>query len=158
MARFRKWYFFIIRKIVPPMVIPAPFFRLAMTGIIGRNCQNLIVMKLIPVIISFTQARYFLRSSPMNFSSFLMSTDYIFSLPRKGLSTSARLCVLPKGIVVEDSPVRSFPADYPLPKYLGFNLISSDRFFLLSPPSHLAFSCLCCGPAGFRAFQHFRQF
>nr|DAR61455.1 MAG TPA: hypothetical protein [Bacteriophage sp.] len=37
-------------------------------------------------------------------------------------------------------------ADYPLSQYLGFNLIPSQLFFLLSPLSHLYLinKILCC--------------
>ena len=78
----------------------------------------------------------------MNFLQFPVSTDYIFSMPwwnGLGRHTSTRLRVLPSwGIVVEPSPIRSLAADYPLWKHLGFNLMSSISFFLLSPHSHLA--------------------
>nr|DAW02879.1 MAG TPA: hypothetical protein [Caudoviricetes sp.] len=37
-------------------------------------------------------------------------------------------------LVVEDSPIRSFPADYPLQRCLGFNHAPSHNFFLLSQP------------------------
>lgn len=52
---------------------------------------------------------------------------------------SNRLTLLPlRGIVVEQYPVRIYVAKDPLFKYLGFNLISSILFFLLSQPSHLS--------------------
>lgn len=40
-------------------------------------------------------------------------------------------------LVVERSPVQSFAADHPLYKHLGFNLMQSTHFFLLSPHSRL---------------------
>ena len=40
-------------------------------------------------------------------------------------------------LVVEPSPIRGLDADYPLLQYLGFNLILSIYFFLLSQPSRL---------------------
>ena len=96
--------------------------------------------------VSFTQGRYSLRSSLMNFLQFPASTDYISSVNFTcyGLPTSTRLRVLPSGgIVVEVSPFRSLPADYPFFLCLGFNLAPYNRFFLLSPPSRLSFFHLC---------------
>ena len=80
-----------------------------------------------------------LASSLMNFSYFHMSTDYvIISFSLESL-VSNRLTLLPlRGIVVEQYPVRISVAKDPLFKYLGFNLISSILFFLLSQPSHLS--------------------
>jgi hypothetical protein len=76
----------------------------------------------------------------MNFLRFRASTDYILSVgfTQYGETTSTRLCVLPsRGIVGERSPVWSFAADCPLSQHLGFNLILSSEFFLLSPRSRL---------------------
>ena len=53
------------------------------------------------------------------------------------LPPSVAYGVLPRGIVVGRSPVRSFAADCPLSRHLGFNLMPSTYFFLLSPPSRL---------------------
>ncbi|MGX7403358.1 hypothetical protein, partial [Enterococcus camelliae] len=55
-----------------------------------------------------------------------------------GETTSTRLCVLPsRGIVVERYSIRVFAADCPLFQHLGFNLVPSSKFFLLSPRSRL---------------------
>jgi len=54
-----------------------------------------------------------------------------------GLPTSTSFGVLPsRGIVVEPY-LTVLAADCPLSKHLGFNLMSSSIFFLLSPLSHL---------------------
>lgn len=79
------------------------------------------------------------KNSTSNFLLFLTSTDYILSygIIRLGLPTSTNFGVLPsRGIVVE-LYFSVLAAGYPLFQHLGFNLMPSSLFFLLSPHSHL---------------------
>ena len=70
--------------------------------------------------------------SPLSFDK-----EETISSPTKGAYHFDCACsLLPFGIVVEHSPVRSFAADCPLYRHLGFNLMPSLYFFLLSQPSH----------------------
>ena len=80
-----------------------------------------------------------LCSSLMNFLIFLLSTDYILSHSSAclGLPTSTSSGVLPSGGIVVEPYLPVLAADCPLSQHLGFNLMSSSIFFLLSPHSHL---------------------
>ena len=75
-------------------------------------------------------------------SSPLFHTIFI---PNKGQTTSGRLTLLPRGIVVERFSLQDFVADFPFEtffsfRYLGSHLIPSQCFFLLSSRSHLDIS------------------
>lgn len=62
--------------------------------------------------------------------------------------------LLPYGIVVEHSPIRSFAADYPLKKSRGFNLALIQIIFSVFTTITLDHvSCLRCGLFAFRVFQ-----
>ena len=65
----------------------------------------------------------------------------LYHIPLRNSTTSGNhwlITLLPAGIVVEVSPIRSLPASYPLYQHLGFNLMPSSLFFILSWRSHLA--------------------
>ena len=62
---------------------------------------------------------------------------------KTGQTTSGRLTLLPRGIVVEPSPVRGLAADCPLFRRSGSRHGPSACFFLFSPPSHLDFFHSC---------------
>ncbi len=91
-------------------------------------------------------------------SCFHISIDYIFffAASSKKPPTSAHLGLLPHGIVVELSSLRSLAADCLFLHYVGFDRIASVQFFLLSLRSQLSISRLCCRLNGFKGFQQFK--
>lgn len=75
-------------------------------------------------------------SSLMNFYMFPCSADYIFILSLDAHHFGS-LDPTPTSEIVVELSLSSLAADRPLIRHLGFNLMSSGLFFLLSQPSHL---------------------
>ena len=117
----------------------------------SRKGSYSLSLSFISISVSYP-ARY--AVSLLRVSRFPESTDYIFTLA--GAHHFDYACsLLPHGIVVEPSSLRGLAADCPFSMCLGFNLAPSTLFFLLSLPSHLCVSSLCCGLCSFRGFQQF---
>ena len=106
-------------------------------------CRWLLFMRPL-LLISFPYRSLFIQLNSLHLTSiitcilhFHTRIDYIITLIYEGHTTSGCLTLLPYGIVVEPFPIRNLAADYLLLKHLGLNHMSSNQFFLLSPPSCL---------------------
>ena len=110
-----------------------------------------------PVKSKSVETRRYSRLAPR---ALLLSQKYRLYLHPFGACHFERQSLTPYSIriVVEPSFIQGLAADCLLNKHVGFNLMPSCTFFLLSPHSRLGISSLRCSSTGFKGFQQLSRY